>query len=83
MQKVLKSAGFYLVLVILLIFVANTYFFNSPEKTTDIKFDKFISDVKAGKVDEVIIKDRENVIEGEYKDKREFKATYPSVSRCL
>ncbi len=79
MQKVLKSAGFYLVLVILIIFVANTYFFNNTEETKSINFDKFVSDVKVGNVKSVEIKDRDKIINGVYNDKKtKFKANYPA-----
>ena len=77
MQKVLKSAGFYIVLVILIIFFANSYF-SKPEQPKTITLDKFVAEVKSGDVKEVEIKDRDNVINGVYRNGTEFKASYPS-----
>ncbi len=77
MQKVLKSAGFYIVLVILIIFFANSYF-SKPEQPKTVTLDKFVAEVKSGDVKEVEIKDRDNVINGVYRNGTEFKASYPS-----
>ena len=85
MQKLLKSAGFYLVLVILIIFVVNTYF-NKPVPTKTARFDQFVADVKAGKIKEVVNQDRDHIIQGKFKSGAKFEANYPTnydISKLL
>ena len=76
LQRIFKSAGFYLVLVILIFFIANTYL-NTAEKPKDVRFDQFVEDVRDGKVKQVIIKDRSHTIEGETKAGVKFQASFP------
>lgn len=85
MQKLLKSAGFYLVLLILIIFVANTYFTKSPQ-IKKVRFDQFVTDVRAGKIKDVTNLDRDHLIQGQYKGGAKFEANYPTnydISKLL
>ena len=78
MQKLLKSAGFYLVLIILIVFVANTYF-NKPTPTKTVTFSVFVQDVKANKVKEVVNQDRDHLIQGTFQNGAKFEADYPAT----
>ncbi|MDP1808786.1 MAG: ATP-dependent zinc metalloprotease FtsH [Actinomycetota bacterium] len=79
MQKLLKSAGFYLVLIILIVFVANTYFNKQPAPTKTVTFSRFVLDVKANKVKEVVNLDRDHLIQGTYQNGAKFEADYPAT----
>src|SRR3990170_1923045 len=85
LQKLFKSAGFYLVLIILIIFVVNTYF-NKPEQIKNVRFDQFVEDVNSGKIKEVKLLDRDHIVQGEYQDNVKFEANFPAnydISKLL
>jgi len=85
LQRLFRSAGFYLILIILIIFVANSYF-SKPEQTKNVRFDQFVADVEAGKVKEVLIQDKDKQVIGFYKNGLKFQTSYPSsydISKLL
>lgn len=85
LQRLFRSAGFYLILIILIIFVANSLFSKSEEPKT-VRFDQFVADVQAGKVKEVLIQDKDKQVIGFYKNGLKFQTSYPSsydISKLL
>jgi len=71
----LKNLALWLILGLVLILVFNV-FSNNKKEVSKIVFSQFVSDVKAGKVDEVTI--RGNSIKGEYKTEGKFETYAPN-----
>ena len=76
MQRIFKSAGFYLVLIIIIFFIANTYL-NTAEKPKSIRFDQFVEDVRSGEVKKVVAKERSRSLTGTTKSGVEFETNFP------
>ncbi len=74
MQKLFKSAGIYLILIIIVLFVANSYF-NKPDTPKIVKLDTFVKDVKAGNLKDVTVADKDHFVTYE-KDGKQFKANF-------
>ncbi|MHB0977572.1 MAG: ATP-dependent zinc metalloprotease FtsH [Candidatus Aquicultorales bacterium] len=76
MRRVLRSAGFYFLIIILAIFFATQYL-NKPVKTTTLSLSEFQKQVDNGKVSKVTIYDQDQRIEGELKGGAKFEVSYP------
>ena len=76
MRRVLKSAGFYFLIIILAIFFATQYFANQ-EKVRTLNLNDFFNKVKSRQVASVVVYDRDQRITGELKDKTKFEVSYP------
>ncbi len=74
MQKILRSAGFYFLVIILILFFVQSYL--GQEKPTVLDFGTFVTQIKAGKVKEVTVLDKDNLITGKLKDGTEFRVAY-------
>ncbi len=74
MQKILRSAGFYFLVIILILFFVQSYL--GQEKPTVLDFGTFVTQIKAGKVKEVTVLDKDNLITGKLKDGAEFRVAY-------
>ncbi len=85
MQRIFKSAGFYLVLIILVFFIAQNYL-RAEDQPKEVRFDQFVQDIQAGKVKEVTVMDRSHTIVGTTKAGVKFEANFPEsydVSQLL
>ncbi len=76
MQRIFKSAGFYLVLIILVFFIAQSYL-GTAEKPKSVRFDQFVQDVRDGKVKKVVAKERSRILTGTTKGGVEFETNFP------
>jgi cell division protease FtsH len=76
LQKILKSAGFYLLLVMLVVFLASSYL-PRGEEPEPLGFDKFVAQTKKGQIESAEIKDRDKIITGKYKKGSEFEVNFP------
>ncbi|HAW60698.1 MAG TPA: cell division protein FtsH [Actinobacteria bacterium] len=74
MKRVLRSAGFYFLLLILILFFAQSYFTRPAQEKLD--FGKFVAFVEGGKVGSVTIYDKDNIIKGKLKDGTQFEVAY-------
>lgn len=77
MRRVLRSAGFYFLIIILAIFFATQYL-NKPVKTQTLTLSDFLSKVKQKQVSQVEIYDRDQRIEGQLKNGTKFEVSYPT-----
>ncbi len=76
MRRVLRSAGFYFLIIILAIFFATQYFANQ-EKVRTLNLNDFFNKVKGKQVASVTVYDRDQRITGELKDRTKFEVSYP------
>lgn len=61
LQKILKSAGFYLVLLLIVVLVANNYL-NKSDSPKVVKLDTFVKDVKEGRLKDVTVADKDHYV---------------------
>lgn len=76
MKKLFKTAGLYILIVILVIVFAQSYLFNKPT-TKKLNFNQFVSHLEAEKIKEVKIYNRDKVIKGTLKNDQKFETNYP------
>ncbi|MDI6822425.1 MAG: ATP-dependent zinc metalloprotease FtsH [Actinomycetota bacterium] len=76
MKRFFKSAAFYFLIVILILFLAQSYLFNQ-KPTQKLTLNKFIAQVEAGKVKEVKILDKDHIIKGKLQNGTQFEVSYP------
>jgi len=76
LKKLLKTAGLYIIIVILVIIFAQSYLFSKPV-AKKINFNEFISYVEDGKVKDATIYDRDKEIKGTLADGKKYEATFP------
>ena len=74
MQKLFKSAGIYLILIIIVLFIANSYF-NKPDTPKVVKLDAFVKDVKSGDIKDVTVADKDHFVTYT-KGGKDFKVNY-------
>lgn len=66
MKKIFKSAAFYVLLIILVLFFAQNYLAGRV-KVVEPSLNKFFNEVETGKVATAVVKDKDHIIEGVYK----------------
>ncbi len=76
MKKLFKTAGLYILIVILVIVFAQSYLFNKPT-TKKLNFNQFVSQLEAEKIKEVTVYNRDKIIKGTLKDDQKFETNYP------
>ena len=76
MKKLLKTAGLYILIVILVIVFAQSYLFNKPT-IKKLNFNQFVNYLEAEKIKEVTVYNRDKIIKGTLKDDQKFEANYP------
>ena len=76
MQKIFKSAGFYIVLILIVIFIGSSYF-NKPSSPKVVKLDTFVKDVKAGELKNITVADKDHYVLYT-KDGTKYKVNYTS-----
>jgi len=76
LKRFFKSAGFYFLIVILILFLAQNYLLNQ-KPTQKLTLNKFIAQVEAGKVKEVKILDKDHIIKGKLQNGTQFEVSYP------
>jgi cell division protease FtsH len=76
-RKVVRSAAFWVLLTLVVLFVASRVVAGSDEREV-LRYDEFVDRVEAGQVAEVEVKDRSSRIVGELDDGREFETTFVS-----
>lgn len=76
MQKIFKSAGFYIVLVLIVVFIGSSYF-NKPASPKVVKLDAFVKDVKAGRLKDITVADKDHYVQYS-KGGVKYKANYTS-----
>jgi len=76
LKKLFKTAGLYILIVILVIVFAQSYLFNKPT-TKKLNFNQFVSHLEAEKIKEVKIYNRDKVIKGTLKNDQKFETNYP------
>ncbi|MDI6689508.1 MAG: ATP-dependent zinc metalloprotease FtsH [Actinomycetota bacterium] len=76
MKRFFKSAAFYFLIVILILFLAQSYLLNQ-KPTQKLTLNKFIAQVEAGKVKEVKILDKDHIIKGKLQNGTQFEVSYP------
>ncbi len=75
MKKVIRSAGFYFLILILVLFLAQSFLGNQPEPK-EYALNTFLKKLDAGEVSEVLIKNKDHIVEGELKNGEKFTVTY-------
>lgn len=75
MGRLVRSAGFYFILILVVLFLAQGYFFKGTEVAKPT-FNEFLKKVEAGEVKSAVIYDKDNFVKGVYKDKKEFQVGY-------
>lgn len=80
MKKLLKTAGLYILIVVLVIVFAQSYLFKKTT-TKKLNFNQFISSLEEGEVKEVNVYDRDKEIKGTLKDGQKFETAYPEDYR--
>jgi cell division protease FtsH len=86
LRRLLRSAGFYFLILIIAAVFATNYFASSKTKADTLTLDQFQQFVKQGKVEEVTVYDRDNRIEGKYNPKYKvghFIVNYPEAYERL
>ncbi len=80
MKKLLKTAGLYILIVVLVIIFAQSYLFKKPA-IKKLNFNQFISHLEEEKVKEVKILDRDKEIKGTLKNGQKFETSFPEDYR--
>ena len=75
MRKIVRSAGFYFLILILILFLAQSFLGSQP-KPKEYALNTFLKRLEAGEVSEVLIKNQDHIIEGELKNGEKFTVTY-------
>ncbi|HDP69730.1 MAG TPA: ATP-dependent metallopeptidase FtsH/Yme1/Tma family protein [Actinobacteria bacterium] len=75
MKKIVRSAGFYFLILILMLFLVQS-FMGNQQKPKDYALNVFLKKLEAGEVREVLIKNKDHVIEGELKNGEKFTVNY-------
>ena len=76
MKKLLKTAGLYVLIVVLVIVFAQSYLFSKSD-VKKLNFNQFIESLETEKVKEVKVLDRDKQIKGTLKDGQQFETTFP------
>ncbi|MDI6800096.1 MAG: ATP-dependent zinc metalloprotease FtsH [Actinomycetota bacterium] len=75
MNRIIRSAGFYFLILILVLFMIQSFMGTQP-KPTDLAFNDFTAKLTAGEIDTVLIKNKDKVIQGKLTDGKEFTVNY-------
>jgi len=75
LKKIVRSAGFYFLILILMLFLVQS-FMGNQQKPKDYALNVFLKKLEAGEVREVLIKNKDHVIEGELKNGEKFTVNY-------
>ncbi len=75
MKKIIRSAGFYFLILIIALFLAQSFLGNQP-KPKEYAFNTFIKKLEAGEVKEVLIRNKDHAVDGELKSGEKFTVNY-------
>jgi len=75
LKKIIRSAGFYFLILIIALFLAQSFLGNQP-KPKEYAFNTFIKKLEAGEVKEVLIRNKDHAVDGELKSGEKFTVNY-------
>jgi len=75
LKKIIRSAGFYFLILIIALFLAQSFLGNQPEPK-EYAFNTFIKKLEAGEVKEVLIRNKDHAVDGELKSGEKFTVNY-------
>jgi len=75
LKKIIRSAGFYFLILIIALFLAQSFLGNQPEPK-EYAFNAFIKKLEAGEVKEVLIRNKDHAVDGELKSGEKFTVNY-------
>ncbi|MDO8885915.1 ATP-dependent zinc metalloprotease FtsH [Candidatus Oleimmundimicrobium sp.] len=75
MKKIFRNAGFYFLIIILILFLAQNFLGNQPGPK-EYTLNTFLKKLDSGEVSKVLIKNKDHIVEGELKNGEKFTVTY-------
>ncbi len=75
MNRIIRSAGFYFLILILVLFLFQSFMGTEP-KPTELAFNDFSAKLQAGEIETALIKNKDKVIQGKLKGGTEFTVNY-------
>lgn len=77
MQRFLKNFTLYILILVLILLIFQNFSAFKRAEPLKLDFDQFIQKIKNHEVSRVVLRDRDNVIDGTLKNKKKFTVAYP------
>jgi cell division protease FtsH len=79
LKKVFRNVGIYFLIIVIALWLAQSYLLKDKEKKTELTFNQLIERIDQGKVRSAEILDKDNKVRGEFTNGEKFEVAFPKT----